>query len=63
MSELRLQPSGWPLAVLSNSHAYVHHGPMRAWLRVADDSAPASQLRSSYVASSGAWERNGGGGG
>jgi protein HIRA/HIR1 len=40
----RLSKSGAPLIVLANRHAFVFHLTMCCWLRIADDSFPASHF-------------------
>ncbi|KAG2438957.1 hypothetical protein HYH02_010749 [Chlamydomonas schloesseri] len=42
VTAVRITAAGAPLVVLSNAHAYVHHGGLRTWVRVADDAFPAS---------------------
>lgn len=53
MTSARLSSAGQPLLVLSNGHAYVHHGGMRSWMRVADDAFPASAFTSNLTSPTG----------
>mmetsp|Transcript_2658 Transcript_2658/g.5883 ORF Transcript_2658/g.5883 Transcript_2658/m.5883 type:complete len:575 (+) Transcript_2658:976-2700(+) len=47
VNTVRLSSAGAPLLVLSNCHGYTYHRGMGVWMRVADDSFPASVYNSS----------------
>ncbi|KAG2443703.1 hypothetical protein HXX76_002051 [Chlamydomonas incerta] len=51
VTAVRITASGAPLVVLSNAHAYVHHGGLRTWVRVADDAFPASAFTTNLTSS------------
>ncbi|KAJ9507589.1 hypothetical protein QJQ45_019230, partial [Haematococcus lacustris] len=50
---VRLAATGAPVVVLRNHHAYTFHTHMACWMRIADDSAPASQFHSAMAATHG----------
>jgi len=68
VAALRLcRATGAPLVVLGNQHAHYYHQPLRAWLRVADDTFRASPYYSSLpdmsAAAAAAFRSGGGDGG
>lgn len=44
----RLSKAGAPLVVLANRHAFIFNSSMCCWLRVADDTFPASNFVSAW---------------
>eukprot|EP00798_Chlamydomonas_sp_ICE-L_P018441 gene18441-24916_t len=54
VSTVRFSSTGCPLVVLSNCHAHSYHSGMKCWMRVADDSLPASVHHSSFLKTSAA---------
>lgn len=48
MISAKLSKSGFPLVVLATRHAFLFDMSLMCWLRVADDSFPASNFASSW---------------